>query len=48
MSDVAARYTKLADEYVSIYGDYIDEVMSPEILYKGGLWDITATIGFRF
>jgi len=46
--DVAARYTKLADEYVSIYGDYIDNVMSPEILNKAGLWDISATIGFRF
>ncbi len=46
--DLATRYTKLADEYVSIYGDYIDNVMSPEILNKAGLWDITATIGFRF
>ena len=47
-ADLAARFTALADEYISPYADYLYDYASPMILNKRERYDITATIGWRF
>lgn len=47
-ADIAARLTMLADEYISPYADYFDDVASPMILNKRDIYNVTATIGWRF
>ncbi len=47
-ADIAARLTMLSDEYISPYADYFDDVASPMILNKRDIYNVTATIGWRF
>ena len=47
-ADIAARLTTLADEYIYLYDDYLDEVASPVMLNKRQRFNITATFGWRF
>lgn len=47
-ADIAARMTMLADEYISPYADYLSDLASPMILNKRDIYNVTATIGWRF
>lgn len=47
-ADIAARMTMLADEYISPYADYLTDLASPMILNKRDIYNVTATIGWRF
>lgn len=47
-SDLAFRSTKLPDQYVMPYADYIDGTLSPEIKSVRRLNDFTLTLGWRF
>ena len=47
-ADIAARMTMLADEYISPYADYLKDLASPMILNKRDIYNVTATIGWRF
>lgn len=47
-ADIAARMTMLADEYISPYADYLSNLASPMILNKRDIYNVTATIGWRF
>ena len=46
--DIAARLTMLSDEYISPYADYLSDLASPMILNKRDIYNVTATIGWRF
>ncbi len=46
--DLAGRMIMYADEYISPYADYLDDVASPLILNKRNKANIVATIGWRF
>lgn len=47
-ADISARMTMLADEYISPYADYLSDLASPMILNKRDIYNVTATIGWRF
>lgn len=47
-ADIAARMTMLSDEYISPYADYLSDLASPMILNKRDIYNVTATIGWRF
>ena len=47
-ADIAARLTMLSDEYISPYADYLSDLASPMILNKRDIYNVTATIGWRF
>ena len=47
-ADIAARLTMLSDEYISPYADYLEDLASPMILNKRDIYNVTATIGWRF
>lgn len=47
-ADIAARMTMLADEYIFPYADYLSDLASPMILNKRDIYNVTATIGWRF
>lgn len=47
-ADIAARMTMLADEYISPYADYLSDLASPMILNKRDIYNVKATIGWRF
>ena len=47
-ADIAARLPMLSDEYISPYADYLSDLASPMILNKRDIYNVTATIGWRF
>lgn len=53
-ADIAASYTRYANEYIYPYDDYIFDdsgnivTYTPEILNRRGLWNVMLTLGFRF
>ena len=48
-ADVAVRVHLKDNIYVRPYADYIENVPSPEItVFKNNLWDVFATVGWRF
>lgn len=46
--DFALRCTNYPKEYIYPYGNYIDNVDSPEIRIEQKLWDVVFTLGWRF
>ena len=47
-ADIAYRHHLLPDNLYYPYPDYIEGVLSPEIRTRNKLFDVVATIGFRF
>ena len=47
-ADIAARLSMLSDESISPYADYLSDLASPMILNKRDIYNVTATIGWRF
>ena len=48
-ADLAVRVRLKDNLYVTPYADYIENVPSPEItVFRNNLWDVMATVGWRF